>query len=57
MTEEFEVSEILETIDDCPSMLICDLCHSRVKKLNRLKHHDLEICDNCFDDFRTCECD
>ena len=58
MTENFEISEILEMIDDLPSMLICDLCHQRVKKLNKMKHYkDLEICDNCLDDFRSCECD
>jgi hypothetical protein len=52
---EFEIEETLSEIDDLPQKLICDLCHQPTKKLNKLKHHSLEICDNCLEEYRKCD--
>jgi hypothetical protein len=51
----FEISEVLEKIDDIPEALICDLCGQKAKKLNKLKHRSLEICANCLEDFHRCD--
>jgi hypothetical protein len=52
----FEISEVLEKIDDIPEALICDLCGQKTKRLNKMRHHrDLEICANCLEDFHRCD--
>ena len=48
--------EVLETlVDDVPEQNpVCQLCHNRKASIH-LKHHDLFVCDYCYEDFRVCD--